>query len=122
MALFSDLLPYILQQQQTALPGGPNLGPAIPRSPTNVTAMNMPSAKLPGAFDFANTANNFANVMGENVLRTQQAHLADLNAQHVGYQISLIPEFRKALDEWMSRSSGTGGAPTSAGGSEQGGS
>jgi hypothetical protein len=90
MPLFSDLLPYLLQQPQ--LPGGPQLGPPIAKSPTNVSPMNMPSAKLPDPFGFANSMTNMANVFGENRLRAQQANLTDVQAQNLAWMLRNKPE------------------------------
>ncbi len=113
MALFSDMLPYLLQQQ--VLPGGPNLGAPIAKSPNNVTAINMPSAKLPGTMDFFNAANNFSNVMGENMLRQQQAHLSNLQAQNLASQLALRPEFANYARSLTGQGQNTGAAPTGGG-------
>jgi hypothetical protein len=84
--LFSDILPYLLTQQQAA---GPMLPPALAKAASNASAVNVPSAKIPGPYDFLTAMTSAANVAGENRLREQQVALTDAQRQQLMQQLKL---------------------------------
>src|SRR5437764_10895794 len=63
--------------------------PALAKAQNNVTASNIPGARIPGPYDFLNAMTSLSNVQGENALRQEQAKQMQQQALLTAAQVGL---------------------------------
>src|SRR6266550_55281 len=59
------------------------------KAQSNVTASNIPGARIPGPYDFLNAMTSLSNVQGENALRQEQAKQMQQQALLTAAQVGL---------------------------------
>src|SRR5256885_2110714 len=98
--------------------------PALPKAQNNVTASNIPGAKIPGPYDFLNAMTLLSNTQGENALRQQQALQAQQQSALLAAQVGLTqkagvppPDVGFVPAPGAAPQSATGTAPAAAGAS-----
>src|SRR5437763_11992031 len=71
--------------------------PPLQKAMNNVTASNIPGARIPGPYDFLNAMTSLSNVQGENALRQEQAKQMQQQALLTAAQVGLYQKAGEPL-------------------------